>query len=1141
MATLNVQGQEEEVNEVLVSSPNVSSLFRAGAVPVNKSNGTMNIEVPIFSTTVHGNPINVSLNYNTQGIRVNEVASEVGLGWSLNQGGVITRDVKSRSDNVNAPYYNEIEQFKAIKSPDADLELKNRSIYATTRDISHDYFDMEPDIYSYSFDGYSGKFYLFPNGKHYTFPASPLKIEYEDMQGNGKWIITAPNGNKYFFGYNEDNSKSAFDFSNTSLSSSNTSYSSFSGVSSWFLLETKMANQEKIIYNHTFKDYGFSADISEKYKHVFIGEINSCQNGTEFTDVYAWINSFEIESINYKDLKIQFIRDLNRRDLIGANAVTSILVFRGQDQIKRYDFEYYYNTPSNPASNSSSGLGSDFTLRLFLKKITLVSNNRSEMYREFAYKGDGPSRLSRARDHWGFFNGKANTTLVPSSTYFNGTTMYAIPGIVSFEGADREADEVAAQAMILTSVKYPTGGKSEFTYESNRVKNTTTSLPAQIRKYAHVQFENRITDTTYFSVNNPVVDSSPPTADVSYSIINDDASINVNLIREGCAELILYNISSGLTVKVDKLYQQQYPTNLRLPVGNYKMYFRWPNESTSCSDINNFLFYVTLNWVENNDPVNPIISDKIVGGLRVAEIRNYDHNSQLLTKKIFKYNEDNSVFSSGYLEQDPVYTVKLSKSPCMNDVFGTDSQLPTTGTNGSIVLYNVVTELDVDGNGHESKQKSYFTTSNDYPPTIFSSLPSGGYKEINSYEWRRGLLVKDQIFSQKQNNWDLIQEKLYQYSFNSTQNSEFPSDFISGVTRAQIVNYVIYGYWEYEFTEYTKENEWIYKSKEITKTYDQGGEKTSIKNYYYGNPLHRQVTKIDENTSDLSTVSVIKSYPHEMVKDNKDPHGIYHEMITKNIIDPVVEEESFKANTQISFRRNNYGEPYPGLFLTDSIQTRSGVSSPIETLIKYQRYDAEGNIEALEKRKGPSISYLWDYKNNYPVAEIKNASNAEVAYTSFEAENKGGWSYTGSMQLNSDAPFGKKIYNLNSGVVTKGALNTGRQYILTYWANSTSAANISGGPAEKIRSYNGWVQYKRILSGVSSVQLSGNYLIDNLCLYPSIATMTTYTYDPYVGMTSKTNTDGSTTYYQYDDFQRLWRIQDQSGKVLNEYNYHYKQ
>jgi YD repeat-containing protein len=55
------------------------------------------------------------------------------------------------------------------------------------------------------------------------------------------------------------------------------------------------------------------------------------------------------------------------------------------------------------------------------------------------------------------------------------------------------------------------------------------------------------------------------------------------------------------------------------------------------------------------------------------------------------------------------------------------------------------------------------------------------------------------------------------------------------------------------------------------------------------------------------------------------------------------------------------------------------------------------------------------------------------------------------------------------------------------------------------------------------------------------AQVTTYTYKPLVGMTSATEPNGVITHYDYDDFGRLWRIRDDSGRILKTYEYHYKQ
>lgn len=53
------------------------------------------------------------------------------------------------------------------------------------------------------------------------------------------------------------------------------------------------------------------------------------------------------------------------------------------------------------------------------------------------------------------------------------------------------------------------------------------------------------------------------------------------------------------------------------------------------------------------------------------------------------------------------------------------------------------------------------------------------------------------------------------------------------------------------------------------------------------------------------------------------------------------------------------------------------------------------------------------------------------------------------------------------------------------------------------------------------------------------ALITTYTYKPGVGMTSETDPQGRTTYYEYDSFQRLSVIKDFNNHILKTYNYHY--
>jgi YD repeat-containing protein len=61
--------------------------------------------------------------------------------------------------------------------------------------------------------------------------------------------------------------------------------------------------------------------------------------------------------------------------------------------------------------------------------------------------------------------------------------------------------------------------------------------------------------------------------------------------------------------------------------------------------------------------------------------------------------------------------------------------------------------------------------------------------------------------------------------------------------------------------------------------------------------------------------------------------------------------------------------------------------------------------------------------------------------------------------------------------------------------------------------------------------------VDDVRIFPSDAQMTTYTYDPGVGMTSKMNTNGIVTSYYYDKLGRLSYVTDQNSKVIKQYQY----
>ena len=68
----------------------------------------------------------------------------------------------------------------------------------------------------------------------------------------------------------------------------------------------------------------------------------------------------------------------------------------------------------------------------------------------------------------------------------------------------------------------------------------------------------------------------------------------------------------------------------------------------------------------------------------------------------------------------------------------------------------------------------------------------------------------------------------------------------------------------------------------------------------------------------------------------------------------------------------------------------------------------------------------------------------------------------------------------------------------------------------------------------------GFSFIDEVRLYPKGARMTTYTYAPSKGMTSQTAPNNQSIHYEYDSKNRLEYIKDNEGKIINKYDYHFK-
>lgn len=202
---INGQAQVAEPKNI-PPPPNAASLGIYGNVPVSLYNGLPNISIPIYTIKHQDITLPIALSYHAQGVKVDQDASWVGLGWSLNSGGVITRTIRGIDDLIPPGWRVGFPRLTDQQLP-ANKPMEDGTLFVDRLDGR---LDTEQDLFFYNFAGYSGKFYLgravTANGK-ITIKGIPLAAEkisityiMDDNAPNaGEWEVITADGFTYAF------------------------------------------------------------------------------------------------------------------------------------------------------------------------------------------------------------------------------------------------------------------------------------------------------------------------------------------------------------------------------------------------------------------------------------------------------------------------------------------------------------------------------------------------------------------------------------------------------------------------------------------------------------------------------------------------------------------------------------------------------------------------------------------------------------------------------------------------------------------------------------------------------------------------------------------------------------------------------
>lgn len=184
LSCLACEAQEKPVYNV--PSPDIATLGTYGTVPVSLFTGTPDISVPLYDLRVGNYTFPITATYHTGTVKPHTQPGIIGLGWSLRSDGYISRTVHGVYDEKQCRqyvhgYYGHAKEMKGMTQ-----ECFKRIIRDSTRTdgVSHAWYELAPDEFSFDFCGYSGRFYLNEDGGWTVVSDKDIKLEF-NADGDG--------------------------------------------------------------------------------------------------------------------------------------------------------------------------------------------------------------------------------------------------------------------------------------------------------------------------------------------------------------------------------------------------------------------------------------------------------------------------------------------------------------------------------------------------------------------------------------------------------------------------------------------------------------------------------------------------------------------------------------------------------------------------------------------------------------------------------------------------------------------------------------------------------------------------------------------------------------------------------------------
>lgn len=913
---VNVKSQPAyDMPRIISPSPQSQALTRYGDYPMADYAGLTDITIPLHTITSRKLSMPITMSFHASGRMANETNGILGMRWTLNCGGVITRTMKGLPDEWNSlsPY-----SYDFNNHPDPSFDfLYSACPNGKTSSMSSPNptkYDTEYDIFNYSLpNGKSGHFILKnQNGTKVPMliPYDGLKIELTKSQTDNGYFqniaVTDIDGVKYIFG--------------------NTNGSAGNGVEDYFefdLLEGKLGIIPTSWYLTKVISNDGSDEISLSYTTRACDFSNASESATVYdrnrnddSQFYVVAGSTDPYQAYLRDLLVTY--HLEQTGVVAGFGGNLSVPTLSEIRFQGGYISFSYNTV--PVNNNNNLLLNEI---VFNREVTPYKKlkfnffkhaSESDIYylNDLQFYGESPNISNdkygftyynpfnqvpafysscEYKDWWGYYTLAANSLLAKRTAEIVPIPYGPGSAIVYRDiGSDltfRDPVEDYKKTGMLKSITYPTGGQTEFMYEGNRYDYYPYYQPGQ----------------------NPAT-------------------------LEGPGLRIKEVISKPVTGKnIHKIYKYGLFEDGR---GFIEELLRPGSDSRSelmVAEGNAMHFWQAVTYT--GDPPSPVYGSDNQTGYR---IRNY-------------FSDPYTRFDLGgdYIKYDAVTEYYVEDNVAHQK---TQSRY-SWGNNGQLNTFNVADQTE---NIHH--QRKFLDMQNAWLTPVLTEkktykYANGQFNIIKNESYNYSAGIKDEA-------WDILTYLHTSIIYTRRNGNNEIDEWGQYNVSKQYHDYScsVYGY---GLRKYATGKQVLLGG--TTEMYTSSGIiKTETYNEY--DPVY-EIIKSEKMINSKHDTSITNyTYPFDYPNT-----PVYQQMVQKNMLSQVVEQKSNLNSVLIKNAITHYYNPFNNVYVPQSIEVKNGGNAQ-EAVASFNKYDKCGNILEQQRVNDLKEVYLWGYHSRYPVAKI---------------------------------------------------------------------------------------------------------------------------------------------------------------------------